>query len=73
MGNIKCKRVKITQSEPVAEETNNERIRTLKTDVSDVNSSKDAQDESRNSIDENKEKDHDNASSASTVEVLDDK
>ncbi|KPJ08372.1 hypothetical protein RR48_13111 [Papilio machaon] len=71
MGNTKSKKVKITQTGPVgAENENRERINSIKTDVSDVNAKRNVGDKE---MDQMEEKQHDNASSASTVEVLDDK
>lgn len=64
MGNLKSKKLKISEA-PSDEKQNEERINTIKTDISDATG------KSINS-DGNKEKD-DNASSASTVEALDDK
>lgn len=65
MGNSKSKKLKISEA-PGDEKHSEERINTIKTDISDAmpRTAKD---------DDHKEKDHDNASSASTVEVLDDK
>ncbi|KPJ02442.1 hypothetical protein RR46_08239 [Papilio xuthus] len=70
MGNTKSKKVKITQTGPVgAEDENRERINSIKTEVSDVNAKRNADKD----MEQMEEKQHDNASSASTVEVLDDK
>lgn len=72
MGNSKSKKVKIsdeqTQHDPKNSTESRERINSLKPDISDIGS-KNANEGSDNG--ENKDKD--NASSASTVEVLDDK
>lgn len=71
MGNSKSKKVKIsdeqTQNVQKNTEPNNERINTLKTEIPDTSMSKPGEYEGGDS------KDRDNASSASTVEVLDDK
>lgn len=68
MGNSKSKKMKITQSEPQNNEEDRGRINAIKTDISsDGNQAK------KDNATEQKDKDNDNASSASTVEVLDDK
>lgn len=63
MGNLKSKKLRI--SEAPSEKYNEERINSIRSDISDATSG--------NANDKHKEKEHDNASSASTVEVLDDK
>lgn len=72
MGNIKSRKLKINQSEQNGEDNKNERINAIKSDMAEA-TIKDKIEEHANDIEQNKEKDHDNASSASTVEVLDDK
>lgn len=73
MGNIKSKKVKINQGElQNNDEKNNERINTIKTEISDGDLIKNIKEDSQD-LDFNKDKEHDNASSASTVEVLDEK
>ncbi|CAB3235829.1 unnamed protein product [Arctia plantaginis] len=71
MGNSKSKKVKISdeQAQNVQKNTeqNNERINSLKTEIPDSSMNKLGEYES------GENKDRDNASSASTVEVLDDK
>ncbi|KOB77417.1 Uncharacterized protein OBRU01_04186 [Operophtera brumata] len=62
MGNLKSKKLKISEATS-DDKQNEERINTIKTDISDA---------SRSINEDHKEKD-DNASSASTVEILDDK
>ncbi|CAG5046475.1 unnamed protein product [Parnassius apollo] len=72
MGNTKSKKVKITQCDtPQTEGENRERINSIKTDISDATGKEiGAGDKESDQIED---KQHDNASSASTVEVLDDK
>ncbi|KAJ2947660.1 hypothetical protein O0L34_g17464 [Tuta absoluta] len=60
MGNSRSKKMKITQNEP-EKEVNQERINSIKPEMADAGSSK-----------KEESKEADNASSASTVEVLDD-
>lgn len=72
MGNIKSRKLKINQTEQNVENNKNERINAIKSDVAEA-TFKDKNDEPETDLEQNKEKDHDNASSASTVEVLDDK
>lgn len=72
MGNTKSKKVKISQGEPPNnEEKNNERINAIKTELPQANIIKNIKEEDGEDLDQNK--DHDNTSSASTVEVLDEK
>lgn len=72
MGNSKSKKVKISDEQTQHVEKNKaesrERINSLKTDVSDTGSKN-----ANEGFDSGENKDRDNASSASTVEVLDDK
>lgn len=72
MGNSKSKKVKIsdeqTQNVTKNNEESRERINSLKTDISDVGSKN-----INEGFDNGENKDRDNASSASTVEVLDEK
>lgn len=69
MGNSKSKKMKINQNEGQNVEEDQGRINSLKTDISDTP----PKIEEENVTEQNKDKDNDNASSASTVEVLDDK
>ncbi|CAH2040643.1 unnamed protein product, partial [Iphiclides podalirius] len=70
MGNSKSKKVKITQGETQQNEGESRgRINSIKTDVSDVTARKIGADKESDQADERQ---HDNASSASTVEALDD-
>ncbi|CAH2210910.1 jg24100 [Pararge aegeria aegeria] len=72
MGNSKSKKMKITQSDGQATEGNRERINSIKTDSPDVNvANKSSEIEKASELME--EKNNDNASSASTVEALDEK
>lgn len=72
MGNSKSKKVKIseeqTQNVPTNKEESRERINSLKTDITDAESKN-----TNEGFDNGESKDRDNASSASTVEALDDK
>ncbi|OWR41437.1 hypothetical protein KGM_202621 [Danaus plexippus plexippus] len=72
MGNSKSKKMKITQSDGQQTNDNRERINTIKTETNDVDlTKKNIEGDSNN--EQIEEKSNDNASSASTVEVLDDK
>ncbi|KAJ8724374.1 hypothetical protein PYW08_015848 [Mythimna loreyi] len=72
MGNSKSKKVKISDEQPQHVGKNKaesrERINSLKTDLSDAGSKN-----ANEGFDNGENRDKDNASSASTVEVLDDK
>lgn len=70
MGNSKSKKLKISQDEPQNSVESKERINSIKSEIADAALTTKRDD--RNGV-EQKEKDNDNASSASTVEVLDDK
>lgn len=72
MGNSKSKKMKISQADAQPVEDNRERINTIKTDSLDVNVSKNSG-QIEVATEQMEEKNNDNASSASTVEVLDDK
>ena len=72
MGNSKSKKMKISQADAQPVEDNRERINTIKTDSLDVNVSK-SSGQIEVATEQMEEKNNDNASSASTVEVLDDK
>ncbi|KAJ0177867.1 hypothetical protein K1T71_006740 [Dendrolimus kikuchii] len=68
MGNTKSKKVKISQNEPPNnEEKNNERINSIKTEIAGADLIRNIKDDGED-LDQNKDRDHDNASSASTVE-----
>lgn len=77
MGNSKSKKVKISQSETEKDVEPRERINSIKTDLYDETNTtqqpKNINNENEATGDMDKIKDTDNASSASTVEVLDDK
>lgn len=64
--------MKITQNESQQPEGNRERINSIKTDAPDVNKLQNNA-EVETGTEQMEEKSNDNASSASTVEVLDDK
>ncbi|CAH0723662.1 unnamed protein product, partial [Brenthis ino] len=72
MGNSKSKKMKISQADVQPSEDNQERISSLKTESLDVNVSK-TSGQVEIAAEQMEEKNNDNASSASTVEVLDDK
>lgn len=72
MGNSKSKKMKITQSDGQTTEVNRERINSIKTDSPDVNVVNKIA-EIEKTTEQTEEKSNDNASSASTVEVLDEK
>ncbi|CAH2085415.1 unnamed protein product [Euphydryas editha] len=72
MGNSKSRKMKISQSESQQPEENRERINSIKTDALDVNAPQKSP-EIETGAEQMEEKCNDNASSASTVEVLDDK
>ncbi|CAG4945136.1 unnamed protein product [Colias eurytheme] len=73
MGNSKSKKMKITQSDTTKAEECRERINSIKTESPDVNSAAIRNNDMEMGSEQNEEKSNDNASSASTVEVLDDK
>ncbi|CAK1544113.1 unnamed protein product [Leptosia nina] len=69
MGNSKSRKMKISQADTNTEESR-ERINTIKTESPDVSVQKNGVEVAS---EQTEEKNNDNASSASTVEVLDDK
>lgn len=72
MGNSKSKKLKITDVPSEDTRNNEERINKLKSDIQEA-PPKTTNDGSSQDPERAKEKEPDNASSASTVEVLDDK
>lgn len=72
MGNSKSKKLKISDAPSEDTRNNEERINKLKSDIPEA-APKSINDGNGDDAEQNKEKEHDNASSASTVEALDDK